>query len=341
MKNILTVLSLFCFLSCSSQDLKHKKETLLVLDSIIKIAKKHSVYTKNANWDRLKKEMNDIELKADSSTSIIAPVKYMLKKLGDTHGYLMINNVRHAQIGVSHNNEIRKANPIIAQKLYQRMSRKKISSKLLNNNIAYIEIPMVINNNLAVMNKIRKAICSLKLTKPKGWIIDLRTNMGGNLYPMAAGIGELIPNLPFGGGTKDGINYNLKWEIKNGNFYMDNIPMTETPLDCETVSSPEKIAVLTSRYTASSGEAIASGLKSHQKIKLFGEQTIGASTTINWYPINKKITFCPTIDYYMSEDKTVHKDGIIPDVLIQEKLPLKNLTQGATINAAIDWLIKE
>lgn len=130
--NIILRLSLLLLsVGCISQNSKYKKESLFVLDSIIQIAKLNSVYTQNVNWHNLKKEMYSIELKTDSANSIIAPVKYMFKKLGDTHGYLMINNNRHAQIGIEHTIESRKTNPIIAQKLYQRMSKKEISFKLL------------------------------------------------------------------------------------------------------------------------------------------------------------------------------------------------------------------
>ena len=43
----------------------------------------------------------------------------------------------------------------------------------------------------------------------------------------------------------------------------------------------------------------------------------------------------------MSEDKTVHRDGVIPDVLIEEKLELKELTKGITISTATQWLTKK
>ena len=340
--NIILRLSLLLLsIGCVSQNHKPKKESLLVLDSIIKIAELNSVYTKNVNWNKLKKEMYSIELKSDSINSIIAPVTYMYQKIGDTHGYLMINNQRHGQKGIEHTIEKRKTDPKLAYQIYQRIAKKDITFKLLSNNIAYIEIPMVINNDSLIITKIRKAICFLKAKKPNGWIIDLRTNMGGNLSPMAAGIGGLFPNLPFGGGTKDGIRFNLKWKLENGNFYMNNIPISEIPLNCNIASKSTRVAVLISRYTASSGEAIASGLKGQKNIKVFGEQTIGAATTINWYPINDKITLCPAIDYYMSEDKTVHRDGVIPDVLIEEKLELKELTKGITISTATQWLIKK
>lgn len=341
MNTILRFSLLLLTIGCTTQNHKLKKESLLILDSIIKIAELNSVYTKDVNWNTLKKEMYSIELKSDSINSIIAPVTYMYQKIGDTHGYLMVANQRHAQKGIEHKVKKRKTDPKLAYQIYQRVAKKDINYKFLSNNIAYIEIPMVINNDSLIITKIRKTICFLKAKKPNGWIIDLRTNMGGNLSPMAAGIGELFPNLPFGGGTKDGISFNLKWKLENGNFYMNKVSMTEIPLNCNQILKTAKIAVLTSRYTASSGEAIAAGLKGHKNIKLFGEQTIGAATTINWYPINDKITLCPAIDYYMSEDKTVHRDGVIPDIIIEEKLKLKNLTTGITFNTAVQWLLKK
>ena len=188
------------------------------------------------------------------------------------------------------------------------------------------------------INEIRDVICNLKIKNPKGWIIDLRCNIGGNMNPMLAGIAELIPNANLGGDTKDGTNFYSKWSFKEGNFYENGNSNYKTDLKCENLKNDSRIAVLTSKYTASAGEVVTSSLKGQKNIRIIGQKTSGLSSTNGWFVLSDKWIFAPMTAYYMSEDKTVHNDGIIPDIEIQENLDLDNLLNGKIINRAFKWI---
>lgn len=222
-----------------------------------------------------------------------------------------------------------------------------INGIILKDSIAYIEIPMILNYqgnqelNIEYVLKIRHKICELEKYNPKNYIIDLRTNLGGTALPMLSGLGELFNNLKIGGATKDGKSFSAKWSIKEGNAILgkdsiSNLPKTNC--NCDITQTNKKVAVLIGRYTSSSGELVASSLKSQKNVKLFGEQTMGWSTVNGWYLISSNVAINPATSYYMSIDKTAHIDGVIPDISVAENFDYENPTNGNVIEKAKEWL---
>ena len=269
-----------------------------VLDSIIVVAKNQSLYRKNVNWETLEKKILSRFNDTDSITSIIEPVQYLLTQLGDYHGTLFLNG-QHFKGSVFRTRDVPydyQGEDYISRMslMYQKtLNQEEISGALIKNNIAYIEIPMMMPNGgndkevLKNTLKIRDKICELNTKNPIGWIIDLRGNLGGNMYPMLMGLAELLPQtIEMGGDSYDGKSINEKWELDEGIFYYGknyypNIPKP----NCQLKKINKNIAVLIGRYTASSGEVVACALKGQNNIKLFGEQTSGATTANIWTPI--------------------------------------------------------
>lgn len=344
---------MFAF-SCSSQTKKNNKtQAKMVLDSIISITKTHSIYTNNTDWRTVEKKVYQEFVDSDSITSIIKPVQLLLKEIGDFHGFFtVIDKPYKAQgekkraVSYDYSGQIYQ-DKIIA--IYKHSKQKnQINGQLLKDSIAYIEIPMIENyqgdltKNIEQTKKIRAKICELSKHDPKGYIIDLRMNLGGTALPMLSGLGELFHNLDIGGETKDGKHFSTKWAIKNGNAFLGEkatIPnLPKVSCNCDLAQTDKKIAVLVSRYTSSSGELVASSLKSQKNTRLFGEQTMGWSTVNGWFLIASNVAINPATSYYMSVDKTAHLDGVIPDVLIEENLDYENPTNGQVIQKAINWI---
>jgi len=73
-------------------------------------------------------------------------------------------------------------------------------------------------------------------------------------------------------------------------------------------------------------------------LKVIGEKTSGLSSTNGWFVLTDKWVFAPMTAYYMSKDKTVHQNGIIPDFKISEELDLDNLQKGKVVDRAIKWI---
>ncbi|RRJ85951.1 hypothetical protein EG240_16415, partial [Paenimyroides tangerinum] len=150
-----------------------------------------------------------------------------------------------------------------------------IELRLLNKNIAYLRISG--NNDFnakkidSISSNIVDEINKINSNKIKGWIIDLRINTGVNMYPMIAGISDIIgDNEKLGGFITSDNQSDREWLLKNGNFYVDSNQV----LDRKKIRMPIKkhlpIVVLISGYTASSGEMTAIALIGRNKTKLFG-----------------------------------------------------------------------
>lgn len=317
--------------------------TALLLDSIISITKDHSIYGEGVDFDELKHEMYRIALKSDSIDRIGKPVEYLLAEIGDYHGFIMHNY----KTGFSPPKLIQRP---VRDSTYEAIAKTKILETYLPNtffyeehNIAYIELPgtgymddLKINEAIdTIVNK----ICELNDKAPTGWIIDLRTNIGGNMNPLMSALGNLIGNEIIGGSTKDGKSFTSNGKYVDGEYYEYLGSKSKYSRIAECLKDRSyKIAVLGSRYTVSAGEYVASSLKGVDNIKLFGEKTGGLSTTNGWFVLDSNWVYIPAIAYYMSIDSTVHKDGIIPDVIIESPLDIQQLTSGPVIEEAIKWM---
>ncbi|WP_046757745.1 S41 family peptidase [Kordia jejudonensis] len=348
-KTAIVISIIFLFMSCKNnvKENGHAQNSTdepmpILLDSLISLAKANSYYAKKVDWSALRAEMLTVYQQNDSIDKLGKAAELMFKELGDYHGMLMYDY----KVAFDHRSE--ESGPP-NDSIYKAIGATKINAPysvygelLKESNVAYIEIlgtgMLQGDQVLMARDEIRTMICNLKSKKPIGWIIDLRCNIGGNMNPMMAGLGELISDTNLGGDTKDGLNFNSKWKFENGNFYENGYAHFKADLKCEELINTGKIAVLTSIYTASAGEVVASSLKGQDNVKLIGQKTSGLSSTNGWFVLTEKWVFAPMTAYYMSKDKTVHYNGIIPDVKIKEELNLTNLKSGETVEEAIKWI---
>lgn len=295
MKNkILCLLIFFLVINCLNAQEKSKNAQLL--DSIIFLAKENSVNTTHVDWNSITKKVKArLDLNDLTPYALAKPTQLLLTELNDFHGALLINGQRYMGEVKKEDTLSYKANQEISSKLYQEsLKGYKIETEMITKKIGYIVIPAINiggdQNAIDLATKtIRDSICKLLSKNPKKLIIDLRTNIGGNMYPMLSGLGLLFPDLKLGGDSKNGESFYSNWEIKEGNLYMWDNQMTSIPLNCQCKNKVKKYVVLTSRYTTSSGEVVSSSLRGQENIILLGERTAGYSSTNSWYQITEEI----------------------------------------------------
>jgi hypothetical protein len=340
---LLFLLILFGFVKYLNAQQKLTNEQLL--DSILFLAKENSVYSNKSDWSVIYKKVKaTLDVKDSTRNALVKPTQLLLSELNDFHGALLLEGQRYMGNVKKSNIPSYSMNQEIASKLFKKsIIGYKIETSMLTKKIGYIEIPTInINADqkaiVLATKTIRDSLCKLLSKKPKKLIIDLRTNLGGNLYPMLSGLGILFPNITLGGDSKNGDTFYSDWKLKDGNLFMSDYQMTSIPINCECKNTIKDYIVLTSRYTTSSGEAVASSLKGQLNITLLGEQTAGYSSTNSWFKISENIIFSPAIAYYMSTDKTFHENGIIPNIEFIEELNLSELKSSKIIKKALELL---
>ncbi|MEQ1645965.1 MAG: S41 family peptidase [Pyrinomonadaceae bacterium] len=335
---ILTLIALIVFAELTGFG---QAEPRQVLEKVVQRSKEISLYSAKVDWDELQKR---VFAKAENARTIgdLKPAfETLLNGLGDKHGKIA-NAKDYSDIanftdwkGLDHPDK-RPREDNAWQVVNDRSSR--FSYKILKGNVGYLKIVGIAPNVEieAESKKIRAVVVELAGKKVSKWIIDLRYNGGGNMHPMMAGIAPLIGDGIVGGlvdlkGAKQ-----FDWEIKNGNFIYGGTRAVELAHKPKFKNLP-KIAVLTSRYTVSSGELVAVALKGRPNTRFFGEATGSFTTNNSWEIIDDAVIVVISTGVFVDRNGTPYPINIPVDQEIPFRVA-KETEKDECIAAAVKWL---
>lgn len=294
------------------------------LEEALTIMQKHSINRNKIDWVELKAKMYKLAQGAQTTKDTYPVILEALKELEDHHS-LFFTPTEMSSF----------SNMTVEENLSPR-------SEILDNHFAYLEIPgfrgLKNEEMIKHANNIQNLIRELDKQKPCGWIIDLRRNGGGNMWPMIAGLGPVLGegNL---GGFIDGDGEKFLWSYENGHAKIDDISQTivEKPYQLSKANPP--VAVLTSPITASSGEIVVVAFRGRSKTKSFGEPTAGLSTSNSGFPLSDGATIFLTTDIDIDRNGNLYGQAISPDQLVElgdwEKA---SWYDDKAIQAAFKWL---
>jgi carboxyl-terminal processing protease len=316
----------------------------VLLDAVIKRTKEVSLYSSKTNWDELEKQVYAKAENAKTVDDLKPAFETLLNGLGDKHGSIL-NAKNYSPIArftdwqnLNHPDKRPRENEV--WKAVNDKSVQQFSYKILQGKVGYLKIVGIAPNvNLeAESKKIRAAVVELSGKNIKKWIIDLRYNGGGNMNPMMTGIAPLI------GDGIVGSLVNLKgekifdWEIKDSNFIYGGAQWITLPNEPKFKKLP-KIAVLTSRWTVSSGEIVATALKGRPNTKFFGEMTGGLTTNNGWDIIDNEVIINISTGIFADRNGMAYQFNIPVDVEIPFKVTAET-EQDECVIAAKKWLKK-
>jgi carboxyl-terminal processing protease len=106
-----------------------------------------------------------------------------------------------------------------------------------------------------------------------GWIVDLRGNFGGNMWPMIAGLGPLLGEGIVGYLVENDREYERAY--RGGTALNAGEPFARATSPYMLLDRDLKVAVLTDGATASAGEAVAVFFRGRARTRSFGAPTCG------------------------------------------------------------------
>jgi C-terminal processing protease CtpA/Prc len=148
-----------------------------------------------------------------------------------------------------------------------------------------------------------------------GWIVDLRGNTGGNMWPMLAGIGPLLGNQTVGYFINDD-GEEISYGYSNGASVFGGSPLVEVNDHHVSQNQNSRVAVLLDNAVASSGEAIAIAFVGRENTRSFGSATCGLSTANAGFPLSDGASLNLTISYMADRHKNKYGIPIEPDVQV-------------------------
>jgi len=333
MKNLLLIICLFISFQLLGQP--SAKTLRSEFDEMIQHAQEHSLYREKVDWVSLKKEMYQLSKEAKTVADLSPSLNYMLKELGDEHGRIYHNNQPIAYYFGGLKAHHASYNPEIYGQIQQGQTYF-FKGELLDKNIGYLRIVgLRVGDNQKMTKEIQDKVCELSEKGAKDWIIDLRYNGGGNMHPMVEGIAAIIGEGNVGGTVGLTPEESPAWKVENGDFYYGDYSI-QFENDC-TVEKEANVAVLTSVYTASSGEVVAVVFKGRKNTKFFGEKTMGMTTATDWKVINDSTFMTISVSYYKDRLGHVYKDYVDVD----EKVAFHKTADLATdegVKKAKKWL---
>lgn len=309
----LLLLSLMLFGQCMAQTIttKEAKKFGKELSSIIK---KNSIFSDSLDFDAIEKDFEEHIDTLDTYKKVGYYYTGKLRKAGDRHSFYI------TQTEIDNFSQKQKEN-------------LAFNYKLLEGNIGCLEIPGFLNSDITVVNefanRIQNAIRELdSKNNLKGWIIDLRNNSGGNMWPMVVGLNPLIgTNTVPGYFKKAGKNETAEeWQVSSPH----NKIVIEQPYQLK--ATPPKIAVLYSKKTASSGEMTAICFIGLPNTKSFGENTAGLTTANRIFNMGNDNLLVLASSYTMDRNKKIYTGSIVPDVQVSSN------DDDSVLQKALNWL---
>jgi carboxyl-terminal processing protease len=213
-------------------------------------------------------------------------------------------------------------------------------------NIGYVVLPRCSAKDndglLLYAADVRRILTDLSAQNPQAWIVDMRGNTGGNMWPMLTGIGPILGEGVVGSfASADG---KIPW------FYQDGKTGTRNTAGLETVSlnlqdtpvrmtAPTPVAVLVDSSTANSAEAVAISFHGRAQTRFFGQQTAGKSTAVQPFQLSDGAEIYLTTAVDADRTGKVFPNGLTPDEVIPAVSALPQPADDAVVNAAQAWLV--
>lgn len=301
-------------------DKEASKTALKYINQFKNIVKKNSIFKDKIDWSSLDNNLQKLSggmVTEEDTAPAIQHIIKVLRAAGDNHSF--VDNKQYAEEKKS-----TKSSPIEPE------------YKLLDQKIGYIMVPAFSSLNKEVGNAFAEKIQGMikKLDSEnilKGWIVDLRSNTGGNMYPMITGLGPLTGEGALGYFAKDGKSKSA-WKYKDGSMYSVSVSKPYTLHD----QNP-KIAVLIGTMTASSGEATTISFIGKKNVKTFGQPSAGLTSANQGYELSDGRTLYLAVSYEMDRTGKEYKEGIQPDIMIT---PSEDKNADAVLQKATEWIME-
>jgi C-terminal processing protease CtpA/Prc len=313
---------------CQLSDLPH-----ISPDSIFRLIQQHSIYRKEANWDSLYKQFRQY---TDTASNPYKVFSQLFARLGDHH-----SSVTHL------GKKYRYPRPKPANKaaeyayLLRHENYNTIRVKLLGQHYGYVAVPGVSLDGEEANDFIqtfRDSICHVFREPVKGWIIDLRTNGGGNTFPMMAILDFLLPDGPFATVRGPGNEVLEQWALRGGNTYQNDKPATRNGGGCRKKELQTPVVLLTSPITVSAGEMVPIAFEGRKNTITIGDTTGGLITSNEWMDLSEDTALNISNGFVADRTGKVHKMAIVPDSVLTTGYNLNELNKDKHVQRAMQWL---
>jgi C-terminal processing protease CtpA/Prc len=300
------------------------------VERALAIIEENSVNRELIDWRAFRSAVLEQARGADTVAASHLAVRFAMSHLADGHSYFMAPRQMTAIADEPVGNARTGREPVAAR------------SELLASSIGYLSVPGFAGgthaNQVEFAVDLQDLIATLDGPQACGFVLDLRGNSGGNLWPMLVGIGPLLGDGEVAiaidpSGTRTPLWYR---EGKAGLGDYVQLRVHEPPYRLRNPLAP--IAVLTDRSTASAAEIIAGAFGTRIDARRFGAPTRGAVTGTRIFPLADGAALVLAVTHTGDRNGRVYSGPLEPDVVVEARARGLALADQPVVRAALEWL---
>jgi C-terminal processing protease CtpA/Prc len=205
-----------------------------------------------------------------------------------------------------------------------------VSAPSLPATIGYVRVESFVGaGSTDFANSVLNTIMTNDRADLVGWIVDLRGNLGGNMWPMVAGVGPVLGE-GIAGYFIDPDGARRTWEYRDGASWLDGAALQRTTTTYRLQRDRPRVAVLTDGRVASSGEAVAVSFRQRPDTRSFGTATCGLSTANRGFQLSEGALLNLTVAVMADRTGVSYGNSIAPDEIIANP--------DQVVERAVAWL---
>ncbi len=310
------------------------------IEDFLAKAKAHDWKYDPATWPKIADEARRRAAETTDSLSAYPIVADVLWQMGDEHGALDPGDARTAEYKKRYGSlwsEPRSHRP--ASALMDRASVVVSDVSVGARSARVIVMPHLFHNE-DEQGYARKVLGALD-KGPCGFVLDLRGNIGGDMWPMLVGVAPLLGTEGPGAFTSraEGLD---RWWVKGGRagerHANGKIETEFTIKDWRSAAGlgVSPVALLLDDGTLSSGEAVAVAFAGRPGARSFGKKTYGLSTANTPFALSDGSRVYMAVGVYQDRTGKNYPDGVAPDVEVDAAISADG--RDPALDAARAWL---
>jgi carboxyl-terminal processing protease len=286
------------------------------VDQVIRIMRERSLYREGINWDDFRARVFLAASSARMISDTYPAIEVALFLLEDPHSAFVTPG----------------GMPFFAGVKFCRQG--SLEPPMLPPNVGYVKV-----NSFAgwlgaqeFAEAMQAQIAAADRDDLAGWIVDLRGNTGGNMWPMIAGIGPILGEGTAGYFTSV-TGRETAWGYSGGaSWVLDGREVVRVTTPYKLRSESPKVAVLTDNFVMSSGETVLVSFLGRPNTRQFGETTCGLSTSRGAFQLFNGARLYLSTYHLANRERVTYGNSIVPES--------PTVDTAVAVQLAIDWLLQ-
>jgi carboxyl-terminal processing protease len=299
------------------------------LDAALALMREHSLRRAEIDWPALRAQALAHARGAATAAETHLAVRFAVRELGDRHSYLQSAAATRTLAAAPVSNARTGSAPAAP-------SGRRFGE------LGYLDIPGFAGGTppqqVEFAETLKNAVQTVEATGICGWVVDLRRNTGGNLWPMLAGLGPLLGEGELAASIyPDGRRVPV-WHRDGQAGFGDYTQLRVRSPYRAAVALP--VAVLLGPATASSAEVLAVAFRGRPGTRTFGAPTRGLSAGNRTFALADGASLVLTVAATSDSAGRVYLGPITPDEVVAAaggRRPAEGAAD-AVLDAAVAWL---